>query len=241
MVEAPAILACLWIGVCATNWQGGGICPRARDILVRKVIARYIPWVAGTVCCVIPAAAVIAQPSSDPVVSLGAGVSLQQILSRGPPQALGRGWQLDPRLAARFSIDWGLSKNPKVDLVAPARGTAPTVPAVGAVRAYPVFFDWDRTDLSARARQIVAEAAAASSQFPLTRIEINGYTDPSGSAQYNKRLSAQRGESVHAELLRDGVPPDAIEVTASGTKNPLVQTEIARLGGQTSRVEIVLR
>lgn len=226
MVEAPAVPACLWIRVCATKWQGGGTYPRARDVLVPKDLARYIFLLACAACWLAPNTIAIAQPTSDPYVSLGTGVSLQQILSRAPTQAPSPNLQPDPKFAARFSIDWGSSKPPGSDPKTPATRAAATVPP----RTYPVFFDWDRTDLSARARQIIAAAASASSQFPTTRIEINGYTDPSGGAQYNKRLASQRGESVHAELLRDGVPPDEIAVTVSGTKNR-----------QLSRVEIVLR
>jgi outer membrane protein OmpA-like peptidoglycan-associated protein len=73
-----------------------------------------------------------------------------------------------------------------------------------------------------------------------TRIEVNGYTDLSGSAQYNKRLSLQRGESVQAELVLDGVPRDEIEVTGLGAKNPLVATPIGVREPQNRRVEIVL-
>jgi outer membrane protein OmpA-like peptidoglycan-associated protein len=118
--------------------------------------------------------------------------------------------------------------------------TATNIPGLEPARTYLVFFDWDRSDLSARARQIIAEAATTSIHVQTTRLEVNGYTDLSGSAQYNKRLSVQRGESVQAELVLDGVPRDEIEVTGLGTKNPLVATPIGVREPQNRRVEIVL-
>lgn len=113
-------------------------------------------------------------------------------------------------------------------------------PVPPATRTYLVFFDWDRADLSARARQIVAEAAAASTKVPTTRIDVNGYTDLSGSADYNQRLSVRRAESVEAELVRDGVPKDEILIRGFGETDPLVPTEKGVREPQNRRVEIIL-
>jgi outer membrane protein OmpA-like peptidoglycan-associated protein len=113
-------------------------------------------------------------------------------------------------------------------------------PAVAPARTYLVFFDWDRADLSARARQIVAEAAAASTHVQTTRIEVNGYTDLSGTAAYNQRLSVRRAESVEAELVRDGVPRGEISIHGYGESNPLVPTAKGVREPQNRRVEIIL-
>jgi outer membrane protein OmpA-like peptidoglycan-associated protein len=104
-----------------------------------------------------------------------------------------------------------------------------------------VFFDWDRADLSERARQIVAEAAAASTKVPTTRIDVNGYTDLSGSPAYNQRLSVRRAESVEAELVRDGVPKDEIVIRGYGESDPLVPTAPGVREPQNRRVEIILQ
>ena len=116
----------------------------------------------------------------------------------------------------------------------------PSVPVEAAARTYLVFFDWDRADLSTRARQIVAEAASASAHVQTTRIEVNGYTDLSGSAGYNRTLSVRRGESVAAELARDGVAREEIAVMGYGEANPLVATAKGVREPQNRRVEIIL-
>ena len=121
---------------------------------------------------------------------------------------------------------------------APPEGPPPAPPVV---RTYLVFFDWDRADLTARARQIVAEAATASQQVQLTRIEVNGYTDSSGTPAYNKRLSVRRAESVASELIRDGVSEDDIEMKGLGESNPLVPTAKGVREPQNRRVEIILQ
>jgi outer membrane protein OmpA-like peptidoglycan-associated protein len=116
----------------------------------------------------------------------------------------------------------------------------PQMPPVPDIRTYLVFFDWDRADLTDRARQIVAEAAAASTHVAATRIDVNGYTDLSGSAAYNQRLSIRRAESVEAELVRDGVPKTEIVIRGFGESNPLVPTAPGVREPQNRRVEIIL-
>ena len=114
-------------------------------------------------------------------------------------------------------------------------------PAPAPARTYLVFFDWDRADLTARARQIIAEAAEASRHVAYTRIEVNGYTDRSGTPQYNVRLSIRRANSVAAELVRDGVPRNAIDIHGFGETHPLVPTAPGVREPQNRRVEIILR
>jgi len=114
-------------------------------------------------------------------------------------------------------------------------------PAPQAARTYLVFFDWDRAELSARARQIVAEAAQASTHVQTTRIEVNGYTDLSGTAAYNQRLSVRRARSVEAELVRDGVAAGEISIHGYGESNPLVPTAKGVREPQNRRVEVILK
>ena len=123
----------------------------------------------------------------------------------------------------------------------PAQPPMAQPPAPPEARTYLVFFDWDRADLSARARQIVAEAAAASQKVQTTTIEVNGYTDLSGTAAYNQRLSVRRAQSVEAELVRDGVSRSEISIHGYGESNPLVPTAKGVREPQNRRVEIILK
>jgi OOP family OmpA-OmpF porin len=108
-------------------------------------------------------------------------------------------------------------------------------------RTYLVFFDWDRADLTARARQVVAEAAAASTRVQTTRIEVQGNADRSGTPAYNQGLSVRRARAVAAELVRGGVPQSAITVQGFGDTRPLVPTAAGVREPQNRRVEIILR
>jgi outer membrane protein OmpA-like peptidoglycan-associated protein len=129
---------------------------------------------------------------------------------------------------------------PAPAMVAPAPVVAPAA-APAPARTYLVFFDFDRADLTDRARQIIAEAAQNSTRVQSTRIEVAGHADRSGSPQYNQRLSQRRADAVAAELVRLGVSRTGITVQAFGESRPLVATADGVREPQNRRVEIVLR
>jgi OmpA-OmpF porin, OOP family len=128
--------------------------------------------------------------------------------------------------------------------VAPAPVPAPVaaaVPPSPVSRSYLVFFDWDKATLTDRARQIVSEAAANSTKVQYTRLEVNGYTDTSGTPRYNQGLSVRRANAVAAELVRDGVPKTAITIQGFGETHLLVPTGAGVREPQNRRVEIIIK
>jgi outer membrane protein OmpA-like peptidoglycan-associated protein len=114
-------------------------------------------------------------------------------------------------------------------------------PAPAPARTYLVFFDWDRADLTDRAKQIIAEAASASTHVAYAKIEVQGNADRSGTPAYNLGLSKRRAETVAAELVRRGVPRTAIDIEAFGDTRPLVPTAAGVREPQNRRVAIILR
>jgi OmpA-OmpF porin, OOP family len=126
--------------------------------------------------------------------------------------------------------------------VAPPPPPPPAPPPVAApARSYLVFFDWDKATLTDRARQIIKEAADNSTHVQYTRIEVNGYTDTSGTPQYNMGLSVRRANAVKAELIKDGVPANAITTQGFGETHLLVPTGPGVREPQNRRVEIIIR
>ncbi|HSU07445.1 MAG TPA: OmpA family protein [Acetobacteraceae bacterium] len=114
-------------------------------------------------------------------------------------------------------------------------------PAPAPARSYLVFFDWDKATLTDRARQIIREAAENSTHVQYTQLEVNGYTDTSGTPQYNMGLSIRRANAVAAELVRDGVPRNAIAIHGFGETHLLVPTGPGVREPQNRRVEIIIR
>ncbi|MBY0337964.1 MAG: OmpA family protein [Acetobacteraceae bacterium] len=166
-------------------------------------------------------------------------------VARAPAFAGGRsgGGRLESSNNENHSVLIGLryafnQPRPAAPVAAPAPMPAP---APAPARTYLVFFDWDRADLTDRARQVVAEAAQNARRVQVTRIEVSGHADRSGSPQYNQRLSQRRADAVAGELQRQGIRRDEITVQAFGETRPLVPTADNVREPQNRRVEIVLR
>ncbi len=124
---------------------------------------------------------------------------------------------------------------------APAAVMAAPAPVAPAGKSFLVFFDWDKSTLTDRARGIIREAAAASKSTAHTRIEVNGYADTSGNPKYNQGLSMRRAQAVAAELVRDGVAKGEIAIKAFGDTVLLVPTGPGVREPQNRRVEIIIR
>ena len=124
---------------------------------------------------------------------------------------------------------------------APVAAVVPAPQAAPVARTYLVFFDWDRADLTDRARQIIGEAAQNARTTRSTRIEVSGHADRSGTPQYNQRLSERRAAAVAAELERRGVSRSSMSIQAFGESRPLVPTADGVREPQNRRVEIVLK
>jgi OmpA-OmpF porin, OOP family len=123
----------------------------------------------------------------------------------------------------------------------PAPAPAPIVEPAALPRNFLVFFDFDRSDISAEADTILSDAVAYAKANGAVRIAASGHADRSGSDEYNMALSMRRGNAVKARLLALGVPESEIIVSAKGESEPLVPTEDGVREPQNRRVEIVLQ
>ena len=126
-------------------------------------------------------------------------------------------------------------------VAAPMAPAAAPAPAAATSRSYLVFFDWDKANLTERARGIIKDAAVNSTKVAYTKIDVNGNADTSGKPAYNQGLSMRRAQAVAAELVKDGVPKAAIAITASGDTHLLVPTGPGVREPQNRRVEINIR
>jgi outer membrane protein OmpA-like peptidoglycan-associated protein/outer membrane protein W len=147
---------------------------------------------------------------------------------------------LDDDYNHTFLVGFRYNLGQTAAVAAAAATAAAPAPAVQPARSYLVFFDWDKATLTDRARQIIKEAADNSTHVQYTRIEVNGYTDTSGTPQYNMGLSIRRATAVKAELIKDGVPVGAIATQGFGETHLLVPTGAGVREPQNRRVEIII-
>ena len=92
------------------------------------------------------------------------------------------------------------------------------------VRTYVVFFDFDKSDLTGEAHQVISQAVATVKRNGFAHIVVTGHTDTAGSVHYNQKLSETRAATVKAAMLEMGISPDAITTIGKGFRDPLVPT-----------------
>src|SRR5215475_13489974 len=102
-----------------------------------------------------------------------------------------------------------------------------------------VFFDWNSAVLGPSGLDIIAQAANAYRAAPPVTLRVTGFTDTSGSPDYNQRLSERRANAVAAVLVQDGVPQTSLVVTGRGENGLRVPTPDGVREPQNRRVEIV--
>ena len=116
--------------------------------------------------------------------------------------------------------------------VAPPAPPRPPVATKPADREFVVYFDWDRSDLTAEARSVITAAANYAKTGAPTRVLVVGHADTSGSAAYNIGLSNRRARTTADALVAQGVNGGVISLngvgetqlakaTADGVREPL--------------------
>jgi outer membrane protein OmpA-like peptidoglycan-associated protein len=171
---------------------------------------------------------------------------------------IGLGWNVDTNFRINLDGRYYGTSNPSVNGASwsnnnfsvmlglqikfgPAEAVAPPPPAPAPTQTFMVFFDWDRSNLSAQALTTIKQAAAAYKTKGSARITATGHTDKSGPENYNMALSLRRANAVKDALVREGVPATAIQVVGKGETQPLVQTADGVREPQNRRVEILLQ
>jgi OOP family OmpA-OmpF porin len=122
---------------------------------------------------------------------------------------------------------------------APPAAAQPAPPA--AVREYRVYFEFDRSNLTPEAQQIIRQAADEVRRSGNARLLVVGKADRSGTDQYNQRLSDRRARTVVDALERAGVPRDRITARAVGESQPPVPTPDGVREARNRVVEITIQ
>lgn len=101
-----------------------------------------------------------------------------------------------------------------------------------------VYFGWDVAELSPLAQSFLNDVADEAAAQDPALISIGGYTDTSGSAEYNIKLSERRADNVAAYLAGQGVDSSIMDVRWFGEEDLAVPTEDGVREPNNRRVEI---
>lgn len=116
----------------------------------------------------------------------------------------------------------------------PSRLSAPVGPFI-------VFFDRDKSDITAQAAAILDNVAAAWRSSDSAQVILAGNSDSSGPASYNTALSQRRADNVKAYLAARGILEAAMNGVANGEDQLLVETPDGVRERQNRNVQIFFR
>ena len=121
---------------------------------------------------------------------------------------------------------------------APAAAPKPSVTFAN----FTVYFDFDKSALTAETQSTLIDAANAADDMAATKIEVSGYADRSGSEAYNMKLSQRRAEAVAKELTTlIGAKAPAMKRLAFGESQNKVVTPDGVKEAKNRRVKIEIR
>ena len=83
-----------------------------------------------------------------------------------------------------------------------------------------IFYDFDKATLRPKSEKSLDELVKLLNENPNVTIELSAHCDYKGSAEYNKRLSQRRAESVVEYLTNKGIARDRLSPVGYGKEKP---------------------
>ena len=83
-----------------------------------------------------------------------------------------------------------------------------------------IFYDFDKATLRPESKDALDQLVKLLEENPNVTIELSAHTDYRGSAEYNKRLSQRRAESVIHYLIDHGIAQDRLTPVGYGKEQP---------------------
>lgn len=101
-----------------------------------------------------------------------------------------------------------------------------------------ILFDTNSAVLSAEAGNTLLDLNKVLKKYPSNIIVVEGYTDSTGKADYNKKLSEQRAKAVYDFILNNGLKTSSISYVGYGIANPVADNSTAAGRAKNRRVQL---
>ena len=103
-----------------------------------------------------------------------------------------------------------------------------------------VFFDFDKSNLSADARTAVERWAAWLKTYPVNKVVVQGHADERGTREYNLALGERRADSARDYLVSLGINPNRVTIISFGKERPAVVGSTERAWAQNRRAVMAI-
>ena len=102
-----------------------------------------------------------------------------------------------------------------------------------------LYFETGKSTLKAESQQQVKNIAAIMKAYPAVKLKLGGYTDNTGPADLNKKLSQQRADAAMAELVKLGVAKERLEAEGYGPQFPVCEAnDTPECRAQNRRIDV---
>ena len=103
-----------------------------------------------------------------------------------------------------------------------------------------ILFDFNKSNLSASAKNSLSQFAASLQNNPQTDVQIYGHTDNIGTRAANEKVSNQRAEEVRKYLVNSGVANSRLTSQGLAYDYPVASNDTEAGRAQNRRVEIYI-
>ena len=103
-----------------------------------------------------------------------------------------------------------------------------------------VLFATNQYTLRPDAQIKLAKVSGILLTYPNLKVQVEGYTDNTGSDGYNLQLSQKRATAVQAFLIAQGVSPDRVTSQGYGEADPVSDNSTSQGRAENRRVELVI-
>ncbi len=103
-----------------------------------------------------------------------------------------------------------------------------------------VLFDTGKYTLKEPAREALAKISGIIISHPGLNLQVEGYTDSTGSPEFNQKLSEERADTVRDYLASNGIPLTSLNAVGYGVNFPVAPNDTAAGRKLNRRVELVV-
>jgi fibro-slime domain-containing protein len=151
---------------------------------------------------------------------------------------------------AQFHLSTAFALSPRSASVVARAPAAPAVPSAatlasqirktGHVAVYGIHFAFDKADITKDSSAVLAQVAKVLRGDPSLRLRIEGHTDATGDAAYNRDLSQRRADAVKAYLVRTfSIDAGRLTTQGFGPDRPVATNATSNGRFKNRRVELV--
>ena len=179
-----------------------------------------IALISGAACLALVACAKKQQPQTDPAAEAASATEASQSAEPAMTQA-----QADSLAAEQARLDAERLEAERARLEA----------LINQIMSEDVYFDFDRSELTEKAKELLAQVGELLLKEQRFTITIEGHTDARGTEDYNFTLGAKRAMKVKEFLAAYGIENSRMESVSYGKEAPKAQGETEEAYSQNRR------